>query len=185
MQKATNPIAPLILNWVAYSILTVLNCVYLVTKIKKLETKRFHIMMFVILQICYIANICTFIIAYKIGFTNLFLVFSAIWEITMLVAHSIFVIKYYVISLAISEVMQNKEDKYISLKVWSVSISQTIFILLLFIPYPEKNNAQLYFEDFIHALPAYFIVVILTIAFFKLRNAGGIEYSLSKFQIVL
>ena len=141
--------------------------------------------MFVILQICYIANICEFIILYKFGITISYWVLNNIWDITMLIAHSIFVIKYYVISLAISEVLQNKEDKYISLKVWSVSISQTIFILLLFIPYPEKNNAQLYFEDFIHALPAYFIVVILTIAFFKLRNAGGIEYSLSKFQIVL
>ena len=100
-------------------------------------------------------------------------------------SRSIFVIKYYAISLAISEVLQNKQDKYISLKVWSVSIAQTIFILLLFIPHSEKNNAWLYFDDFLGALPAYFILLILTIAFFKLRNAGGIEYSLSKFQIVL
>ena len=59
----------------------------------------------------------------------------------MLVAHSIFVIKYYVISLAISEIMQNKEDKYISLKVWSVSIAQTIFIIIVFIPIPKNNSA--------------------------------------------
>ena len=185
MQKATNPLSAAILAWVTYSILTVLNFVYLVTKIKKLEAKRFHIMMFVILQIYYIANICATIIAYKIGFTISYWVFDYIWAISMLIAHSIFVIKYYVISLAISEILTNKEDKYISLKVWSVIIAQTIFIIQVIIPYPEKNNTQLYFTDFLDALPAYFILLILTIAFLKLRKAGGIEYSLSKFQIVL
>ena len=104
----------------------------------------------------------------------------------MLVAHSIFVIKYYVISLAISEVLQSKEDKYISLKVWSVSIAQTIFIIISAAYYkPIIIDSKHIIINFFSVLPAYFIVAVLTIAFIKLRNTGGMEHSLSMFQIIL
>ena len=142
--------------------------------------------MFVILQICYIANICVFIIWYKIGITLFLLVLNDIWDITMLFAHSIFVIKYYAISLAISEVLQNKQDKYISLKVWSVSIAQTIFIIISVAYYkPIIIDSKHIIINFFSVLPAYFIVAVLTIAFIKLRNTGGMEHSLSMFQIIL
>ena len=81
--------------------------------------------------------------------------------------------------------MQNKEDKYIAVKVYSVSIVQAIFIVLTFIYVPTTNKGLKYFEEFYRALPAYFIVVILAIAFIKLRSSGGIEYSLSMFQVIL
>ena len=118
---------------------------------------------------------------YKNGKSLFYWGFADLAELTVLSAHSIFVIKYYIISLSISEQMQNKEDKYIAVKVYSVSIVQAIFIVLTFIYVPTTNKGLKYFEEFYCALPAYFIVVILAIAFIKLRSSGGIEYSLSMF----
>ena len=110
------------------------------------------------------------------------------WEFLLLTAHSIFCIKYYVISLKITEVMQNKEDKYIAIKVYSVITAQIIFIILALSWFPSYNTDDktlhaLY--SFIDGLPSYFIVLILVLAFLNLRNSGGINYSLSKYQILL
>ena len=94
-------------------------------RIIKLEQKNFHIMMFVILQISYIALITEWIITYNYGYPNenlMIYVCAFIWELTMLIAHSIFVIKYYIISLKIAELLNNKEDKYITKKDWTVII---------------------------------------------------------------
>ena len=108
-----------ILIWTLYSIATIANFVYLYC-IMKLEQKRFHIMMFLILQICYFSYITEYSIIYFvvhngfefIGKLNIVAEWSGnIWYLMMNIAHSIFVIKYFVISLKICETMKEEKDK--------------------------------------------------------------------------
>ena len=106
-----------ILIWTLYSIATMANFVYLY-RIMKLEQKRFHLMMFLILQICYFSYITEYAIIYFLlhngyEFTgNLVVDWSGnIWYLMMNIAHSIFVIKYFVISLKICETMKEEKDK--------------------------------------------------------------------------
>ena len=125
-----------ILVWISYSILSIVNFVYL-REIIKLQVKAFHLMMFVILQICYFSYIIEYVLWYEFGLTKyqLVTIFTDIWSAMLILAHSIFVIKYLIISLKISETLTGIEDKYLAIKVWLVVIIQTLLIGLSFVPF--------------------------------------------------
>ena len=125
-----------ILVWISYSILSIVNFVYL-REIIKLQVKAFHLMMFVILQICYFSYIIEYVLWYEYGLTKyqLVTIFTDIWSAMLILAHSIFVIKYLIISLKISETLTGIEDKYLAIKVWLVVIIQTLLIGLSFVPF--------------------------------------------------
>ena len=129
-----------ILVWISYSILSIVNFVYL-REIIKLQVKAFHLMMFVILQICYFSYIIEYVLWYEFGLTKyqLVTIFTDIWSAMLILAHSIFVIKYLIISLKISETLTGIEDKYLAIKVWLVVIIQTLLIGLSFVPFPNAD----------------------------------------------
>ena len=95
------------LVWVSCSILTILNVAYLL-KLMRVEDKRFHIMMFLIMQMSYLTYIAAWSLWYESNFHEKkpisYVLNNNSWFF-LLTAHSIFVIKYYIVSLKISEVM--------------------------------------------------------------------------------
>ena len=143
-------------------------------------------MMFVILQICYFSYIAEYSVLYFLvhgqSWLNLQIraiaaTLSNVYVILMLTSHSIFVIKYYVIALKISETMKREQDKYISIKVWSVLTIQTLLlfyvvIVSFFIKLDNVEKTRRILYNFT-VLPSFVIVIVLAIAFFKLKNSGG------------
>ena len=103
--------------------------------------------------------------------------------------HSIFVIKYLVLSMKVKEIVTCKPDKWLAVKSWTVIISQT---LLIFAPWISSLVLNCYpnkviFTDIGNTLisiaitlPPYTIVIILAFAFYNLKGNGGYDYSISK-----
>ena len=80
-----------------YGALTAINIAYLMSKIVKLTEKKFHLLMFCLIQLC---CICYVIEAYSYPYINSWLpiVFSGLNLLFNELAHSIFVIKFWVVA---------------------------------------------------------------------------------------
>ena len=116
-----------------YGSLTILNFWYLITRIRKLEQKCFHLTMFLLLQICYSSYILEYII--YLTFTNylaIVLTYNTFY-LTNEIVHSIFVIKYWALSKKISSVVQNKEDVHFKFRLWSIIIFQFLLIFVMYL----------------------------------------------------
>ncbi len=87
--------------YVLYTSLSIFNFTYLLIRIIKLNQKKFHFLMFGILQTCY----CCYILEYvtvDYNYTFAFC-FNEFWYLSNEMVHSIFAIKYWVLSRKISE----------------------------------------------------------------------------------
>ena len=100
--------------------------VYLVKRILKLENKNFHLMMFTCLQVCYLSaflsNAAYLWLIYNTddnaleSIKMLYRVSFLIYWMLNVTAHSIFALKYWVLSKKVRSLMSQKSDKNLELK---------------------------------------------------------------------
>ena len=158
----------------------------------KLDNKKFHLMMFCSLQVCYFLRISQFSVQFithtYISISSTIL-YTLSFMLTMII-HSIFVIKYWVLSKKIFSVISNQEDKNLQKKAWLIIIGQTliiiignIFFILTSLKMISPTLSVIGMTTYV--LPSFFIVGILGNAFWRLRKIGGYAYSISLFQIAI
>ena len=76
-------------------------------------------MMFILFTItfgCYIAEYCIF---WNHGVTCAFYCMGNLYRIGDGLVHSIFVIKYWVLSMKVREIISEKKDKWLTIKAWT------------------------------------------------------------------
>jgi uncharacterized membrane protein len=105
------------------------------------------------------------------------------------VAHGIFVMRYWVLSQKINQIVEQKVDKYLSLKSWILNITlyslilTTITLNVLIVIDKQVHKTALF--NLLLSLPPIIIVAVLFWSLYTLRNYRGTEYSVDKWQILL
>jgi hypothetical protein len=105
-----------------------MNVFYLIMRIVNLKEKKFHLMMFVILQICYTSAILDFLMLYYKEYIAAGYFFETYYMSDEIV-HSIFAIKYWSLSRKITEFISKKEDKHLNCKARFIFSTQMLLIL--------------------------------------------------------
>ena len=124
------------LNIILYTILTGANLYYFIVAILKLNEKQFHLGMLTLLQLTYLSTMIANGLKWRLAgaianedasnyhskqllvywtFTYLFYSFNVI-------AHSVFVIKYWVLAKKIESILKGQNDHDSVKKAWLVSI---------------------------------------------------------------
>ena len=97
------------------------------------------------------------------------------------IVHSIFVIKYWVLSKKVHATVHNKGDKLFKLKLWSMITIQFLLILIMSplnvyydpIYHSPKNQINYIIWIFFYNLPVFIVIFILSIANWNLKDIGG------------
>lgn len=84
--------------WVLYFVLTAMNLWYFTTRIFKLNQKGFHLMMFCLLQFCYLCYILEYVAVWAQASKTIIVFTYYFYYGCNSVAHGIFVMKYWVLS---------------------------------------------------------------------------------------
>jgi len=95
------------------------------------------------------------------------------------IVHSIFVIKYWVLSKKVHATVHKKGDKLFKLKLWSMITIQFLLILIMFPlnvyydPVYHSPTQINFIIIFFYTLPVFIVIFILTIANWNLKDIGG------------
>lgn len=108
INKEENIKGHMITVYVLYSTLSLINIAYLTTRVLKLKQKKFHLVMFAILQLCYCSRIADRYIWNRKTIADCFWV---TYYTSDEVAHCFFAIKYWALSRKISLLVNRREDK--------------------------------------------------------------------------
>ncbi len=147
-------------------------------------------MMFAILMVCY----CSVIFSeYSCDTKSHNLTCILSWEsyyISDEIVHTIFAIKYWVLSRKINQLVSNKEDKYLDCKARLIFLLQMLLILFTSIAWSLVYIVDLTNKGYetilvFYTLNPYISFVILAEAFWKLKSCGADKYSLSSRQIAI
>lgn len=120
-----------IVLFVLYLILTAYNLLYFCTRILKLNLKKFHLMMFILLQLCYFSILTKSVFLWFTTSTDDFdiLLSYDVYYFLNEVVHSIFVVKYWVMAHKISLITRQKDDTYLECKAWAIVLSLSALIV--------------------------------------------------------
>ena len=105
-----------------YAVLQLVNFYYLVFKVIRLKRNSYHIMMFTLFTILNISYITEYALWWEYGLTCSIYYMSTLKAISDALVHSIFVIKYLVLSMKVKEIVSCKPDKWLAVKSWTVII---------------------------------------------------------------
>ncbi len=132
--------------YILYSLLSLVNLLYYLPRIIKLEQKMFHLMMFTLLQICY----CSYILLqpfYVFGKISIIASFDFSYYTTDELIHAIFATKYWVLSRKILQIVKTKEDSTLECKARSIFAIQVVLIFSTSIVYFILNLSPNFVEQ--------------------------------------
>lgn len=176
-----------------YSILSLINIYYFVARIIKLEYKNFHILMFVLLQICYTTYIAEWVIIYiqhSFEKSNIAYYLSIISFSANELLHSVFVCKFWLISRKINNVIHKTFDELVDIKALVLLIGLlAVIISSIVLEIIQNNDSNAFNNAYLvtayYSLPPFLNIAILSHSFFTLRKCDSFEQTISKRQIML
>lgn len=159
---------------VSFGILILLNIYYLF-QLLKLKNKAFHLLMFTLLQSCYMCFIICYIFAWQ-GSTNGYLILECPYWFFEGLAHLVFVIKYWVLARKLQEIRTSKVDKYLPLKLYTIVAVSLLFLttgtIIFAFDFLYNNIEWIYYCDVvIEAVPGWIVVALIIDAFSKMQTS--------------
>ena len=161
-----------ITTYTLYILLTLVNLLCYLPLILQLKFKNFHLLMFLLLQTCYLSQIAVFSLLDKFEWQ---LIFATFYYASDQIVHMIFDVKYWLLSRKILQYVNNKVDQHLSIKASVIFglqmalILTTVTIPLFYQPHTFPNTgAKFYVFTFFFSLSPYVSMVILADGLLKL-----------------
>lgn len=159
---------------VSFGILILINMYYLF-QLLKLKNKAFHLLMFTLLQLCYMCFIICYVFAWQ-GSKNMFLILECPYWFLEGLAHLVFAIKYWVLAKKLQEIRTGTVDRYLTLKFYTIFVVSLLFLTTGTISFAFDilyNNMQwiYYCDAVLEAVPGWIVVALIIDAFSKMQTS--------------